>query len=104
MAENTIPMVVSIPDDDSADRSLEKGWFSRDEESGLVNVPVDKLSTSVQQLGEQLNGIFASLRTVGDMPLKTVQVQVEVGVEGGVSIIGTAKVAGRGAITLTFGS
>lgn len=53
-------------------------------------------------LVENLSAVFADLKQIGGFELKKVQVSVEVGAEGGVSLLGTVKASAGGAITLTF--
>jgi hypothetical protein len=42
------------------------------------------------------------VKQVGGFQLKQVTIQVEVTAEGGIELVGTAKLGGKGAITLTF--
>lgn len=61
-----------------------------------------ELRKSFTGLVENLSAIFADIKQVGGFELKEVQVSVEVGAEGGVSLLGTVKASAGGAITLTF--
>ena len=70
--------------------------------SRIKEINANKIRQSVSQLSEQISGIFADIKKVGDFQLKEVQLSVEITTEGGVAIIGVAKAGVKGAITLTF--
>jgi hypothetical protein len=42
------------------------------------------------------------VKQISSFKLKEVTIQVEVTAEGGIELVGTAKLGGKGAITLTF--
>jgi hypothetical protein len=60
------------------------------------------LKENLQYVSNALMTVLADIRKIGQFKLQQVEIQVEVTAEGGVHFIGTAKVGGKGAITLTF--
>lgn len=100
MSDDLIPFIVATPlveEDDT--KSMFRG---NDDETILKKIPVSKLRESLKTLSSSLSTVFTDIREVGDFKLKTVELQMEVTAEGGVEFIGTTKVGGKGAITLTF--
>ena len=69
----------------------------------LVEVDADKLKQSLGELATTIHGVLEDIKQVGDIPLKEVQLAVEVSAEGGVALIGSAKAGAKGTLTLTFG-
>lgn len=65
-------------------------------------IPMERLREGLSRACTGLSGALQDLRQVGEFRLKSVTVAVEVSAEGGVSFIGSAKAAGKGAITLIF--
>ena len=99
---NDLPIwVTEIPTND--DRT--KGMFSTSAQTVLRRIPFDTLRASLNETcqGVVLKGIRDDLGTVGGFKLNQVAIQVEINAEGGVELVGTAKVGAKGAITLTFG-
>ncbi len=84
-----------------------KGFFNTSAEVVLKRIPFDTLHASLsetcQGMVAVLKGIREDLGEVGGFKLKQVAIQVEINAEGGVELVGTAKVGAKGAITLTFG-
>ncbi len=84
-----------------------KGIFSTSAQAVLKRVPLDTLRASLgdtcQGVVTLLKGIRDELGEVGDFKLKQVAIQVEINAEGGVELVGSAKVGAKGAVTLTFG-
>ncbi len=84
-----------------------KGFFSTSTEAVLKRVSLETLRASLgdtcQSVVTLLEGIRDDLGEVGGFKLKQVAVQVEINAEGGVELVGTAKVGAKGAFTLTFG-
>lgn len=68
----------------------------------IKHVDADKIRQSLADLSGQISGILQDIKAVGDFKLKEVQLSVQIGAEGGVALIGTAKAKAEGAITLTF--
>ena len=94
----TIPVLVSLPDEDEE----VKGIFSPDADVVLRDIPTEKLRENLNNLCQGVGTLLGDIKKVGGFRLKEITIQVEVSAEGGVELIGTAKVAGKGAITLTF--
>lgn len=99
MASETIPFLVSLPDEEEQEV---KGIFSRDAEIGLKNIPADRLKENLNSLCQGLATALSDIKKVGNFQLKEVTIGVEVTAEGGVNFVGTSKLGGKGAITLTF--
>ena len=68
----------------------------------IKNIDADKIRQSLSDLSGQISGILQDIKAVGDFKLKEVQLSVQIGAEGGVALIGTAKAKAEGAITLTL--
>lgn len=95
----TIPFLVSLPDEEQQ----VKGIFSTDTEIAVRDLPVDRLRENLNTVCQGLASVLDNVKKVGNFHFKTVTIQVEVSAEGGIELIGTAKLGGKGAITLTFG-
>ena len=100
---HTIPFLVVQPDEPSSDM----GIFGRVRAEGpvvLERIPVETLRAQVNELRGSLAEVFDSTDQSGGDGFRLTQivVQVEVSVEGGLNLIGTASIGGRGALTLTF--
>jgi len=95
--------VTEVPTNDDGT----KGLFSTSSEAILKRVPLDALRANLadtcQNVVSLLKGIRDDLGQVAGFKLKQVALQVEINAEGGVELVGTAKVGAKGAITLTFG-
>jgi hypothetical protein len=95
---DTIPFLVSLPDEDEQ----VKGIFSTEADIVVRDLPTERLRENLNKVCEGVASIVSDVRKVGSFHLKEVTIQVEVTAEGGVELIGTAKLGGKGAITLTF--
>lgn len=95
---DSIPILVSQLEQDPDTM----GIFVPDADVLLERIPVETLQENLGKLCQQVGTVVSHARQVGDFKLKEVTVQVEITAEGGVEMIGTAKVGGKGAITLTF--
>lgn len=98
-----IPFLVSVPNHDSEEDV--KGIFSSRGSQDMIairNIPTDKLKENLTSVCQSLAEALEDVKAVGNFCLKEVTIQVEVTAEGGVELIGTAKLGGKGAITLTF--
>ena len=93
-----IPILVSLPEEDED----VKGIFSSDGEIGSLEIPTERLQENLTKVCQGVTEVLSHVKQVGDFKLKQVTIQVEVTAEGGVELIGTAKIGGKGAITLTF--
>ncbi len=68
----------------------------------LKSVPISALRESLKDVCGDLTEALRDIRDVGRFRLAEVSVGVEVSAVGGISLIGTASVEGKGAITLKF--
>ena len=100
----TIPVRIDLPAEALApgfgDGSGTLGLL--DGRHGLVEVDADKLRRSLGEFATTIHGVLEDIKQVGEIPLKEVQLSVEVSAEGGVALIGSAKAGVKGALTLTF--
>ena len=100
---DTIPFLVTLPDEPT--ETGEMGLFSAfgpGAEIGLQQIPVDRLKANLIGVTESLLKALKDIKQVGKYKLKEVEIEVEVSADGGVSLIGTASLGGKGAIKLTF--
>ena len=95
---DTIPFLVSLPDKDED----VKGIFSTDVDIALRELPTNLLRKNLNTVCQGVASVLSDVQKVGNFRLKEVTVQVEVTAEGGIELVGTAKLGGKGAITLTF--
>ncbi|MEM9218057.1 MAG: hypothetical protein AAGD25_27410 [Cyanobacteria bacterium P01_F01_bin.150] len=95
---DTIPFLVSLPDEDED----VKGIFSADADIVLRDLPTDVLKKNLNTVCQGIASMLGDVQKVGQFRLKEITVQVEVNAEGGIELVGTAKLGGKGAITLTF--
>jgi hypothetical protein len=95
----TIPFLVSLPEED--EREV-KGIFSGDADIVVRDLPTEKLRENLKKVCQGVATILNDVKQVGGFRVKEVTIQVEVSAEGGVELVGTAKLGGKGAITLTF--
>lgn len=98
----TIPFILEDAADRPAQADSTKSIFGAKAGAGLAHVPVDRLRDNLARLTESVSQAFADAGRVGDFQLEEITLQVEVNAEGGVALIGSAKVGGKGAITLRF--
>ena len=94
---DTIPVLISIQEEDEE----VKGLFSPDADIVMQKIPIDKLRENMLTVCNQVAATVSNIKQVGQFKLKEVSIQVEISAEGGVELIGTAKLGGKGAITLT---
>ncbi|MBD2093006.1 hypothetical protein H6F67_24470 [Microcoleus sp. FACHB-1515] len=94
----TIPFLVSLPEEDEET----KGIFSTETEIVVRDLPTDRLRENLNRVCQGVASMLDDVRKVGNFKLKEVTIQVEVTAEGGIELVGTAKLGGKGAITLTF--
>jgi hypothetical protein len=100
---DNIPFIVALNEKEEKDGQL--GLFGNlvcDGEIGLKQIPVDALKNNLTTVSSAMLDILGDIRQVGKFKLKEVTLEVEVNASGGVSLIGTANLGGKGAITLTF--
>lgn len=80
----------------------EKGLFGNSVAMVQKNLDVDKLKTSIRDLAGDLAEVFASIESHAGFRLNAIEVGVEISSEGGVVLVGTAKVGGKAAVNLKF--
>jgi len=94
----TIPFLVSLPE---ADEDV-KGIFSTDTDIVVRDLPTDRLRENLNRVCQGVASMLDDVKQISNFKLKEVTIQVEVTAEGGIELVGTAKLGGKGAITLTF--
>ncbi|MBM7437131.1 hypothetical protein [Streptomyces sp. HB132] len=71
----------------------------------VANVPADRLRDNLERTVASLRGMFDTIaQEQSAFPLKEVQVSFEISAKGGIRLIGTSEVEGKGGITLVFGA
>ena len=88
----TIPFLVSLPNEGEE----VKGLFSPDADIAV------RRRENLNKVCQGVASVVSDVKKVGSFHLKEISIQVEVTAEGGIELIGTAKLGGKGAITLTF--
>ncbi len=94
----TIPFLVNLPDEDEQ----VKGIFSTETDIVVRHLPTERLSENLNKVCQGVASMVSDVKKIGSFQLKQITIQVEVTAEGGIELIGTAKLGGKGAITLTF--
>lgn len=96
----TLPLIVSVSEQDST-----MGLFSSaDGDALLRHIPLDVLRENLRRTADSLRDMLGDLTASTDgFRLKEAQIGVEVSAEGGIQIIGTAKVGTKANIVLVFG-
>ncbi|MFA1550320.1 Pepco domain-containing protein [Actinomadura chokoriensis] len=96
----TLPLLVSVSEQDST-----MGLFSAaDGEALLRHIPLDVLRENLRRTSDSLRALLGDLADSTErFRLKEAQIGVEVSAEGGIQIIGTAKVGTKANIILVFG-
>jgi hypothetical protein len=100
---DTIPFLVTLPSQTEEDDEM--GIFGRFvPEAPIISraIPTDVLKQNLVGVSRSVVEILEGIRAVGQFKLKQVTLQVEVSADGGINLVGTAKLGGKGAITLTF--
>lgn len=94
-----LPIIITAPNERFEQT---KGIFTPNAEAIVENVPLEALSKNLNSVCGGVCEALSNLTAVGDFALKEVSIQVEISAQGGVNLIGTANVGGKGAITLKF--
>jgi hypothetical protein len=97
---DTIPFIVKLSTED--EKSGQMGLFQPDSLIGLQQIPVDVLKKNLRSISDEMVKVLDEIKQVGQFKLREVTMQVEISASGGISVIGTASVGGKGAITLKF--
>ena len=96
----TIPFLVTAPEEDVND---EMGIFrSGYGDIRIQQIPVETLKHNLTAVSQSVMDALEDIKHVGQFRLQEVTLQVEVTVDGGINLIGTANLGGKGAITLKF--
>ncbi len=97
---STIPVIVEETQNTNLEGTLSGGVLT----PGTVVKELDtgKLRKSLSNLSGQISEILQDIKTVGGFKLNEVVVSVEIGSEGGISLIGTVKAKASSAISLKF--
>ena len=95
---DTIPFVVNIAEN----KSGEKGIFMMDNEFSVRSLPIDTLKENLKKVCHDVTDMLDEVKNMGTFRLKEVVLEVEISAEGGVALIGTAQLGGKGAIKITF--
>jgi hypothetical protein len=100
----TIPIIIDAPQDDATKKpgTLGPSRSVSKKQSKVRQMDVSKLRQSLSDLSEGISEICSDIKKVGEFKLKQVEVLVEVTAEGGLALVGLAKVGTKGAINLTF--
>ncbi len=101
---DTIPFLVSTTEE--GDQEDEMGLFGRfrpDAAIALRSVPTQTLKNNLSSVSHSILKLLQDIKSVGEFKLKEITFQIEVSLDGSVSLIGTANIGGKGAIQLKFG-
>ncbi|WP_171114305.1 MULTISPECIES: hypothetical protein [unclassified Streptomyces] len=93
-------------DSSGASSAGSKGFIGPRNSAELTTVAMrsEQLRENLERTVQSLREIFERIAdSEGNFPLKEVQVSFEVSAKGGIRLIGTSEVAGKGGITLVFG-
>lgn len=101
--EPSLPFIVAIDGDGAGGETM--ALFRRGEaELAVRHVPLAALRENLKRTMALLGGLIEdAMDSGGQLPLQQVQLSFEVSANGGINLVGTAQVGGKGAITLTFG-
>ncbi|MCK9441899.1 MAG: hypothetical protein M0Q13_10825 [Methanothrix sp.] len=99
----TIPFIIVLPDDNADnDKMGIFGSLRSDAKIGLKHIPIDLLKNNLANVSHSMISVLEDVKHIGQFRLKEITIQVEVSSDGGINLIGTASLGGKGAITLTF--
>ena len=100
--EPSLPFIVTL-DGEGAEDTM--SFFRRGEaELAVRHVPLAALRENLKRTMALLGGLIDEATAVGGaLPRRQIQLSFEVSANGGINLVGTAQVGGKGAITLTFG-
>ena len=85
MAMETIPFLVSVPEEE--DQDVKAIQLPNGNEAIIENIPVDKLKENISKICEGLSTALSDIKKVGDFKLKEVTIAVEVTAQGGVNFV-----------------
>lgn len=99
----SVPFLVVLPTkNDKNDEMGILGIIKSDADIGMKQIPVDVLKNNLATIAESMLNVLEDVKRIGQYKLKEVTMNIEVSANGGVSIIGTANIGGKGAISLKF--
>lgn len=96
----TIPILFDEDTEEISDGTL--GVLTPSPGAVIKQVDAGTIKESLSALTQNLSEVFQDLKAVGGFKLSTVQLAVQIGAEGGVSLVASGKVNASGTITLTF--
>lgn len=94
-------MYIRVDNDDSGQKSTGR-LSGRGLSPGVAEIDTAALAGKMQELSQQLEEVFGQIGDVGKFRLNKVELGVEISAEGGINLIASGKVAGKGAIKLVF--
>lgn len=97
-------MYIRVADENEAARtpSSTLGRGGRNLPPGIREIDSAELANKMQELSEQLSEVFSKVETVGKFKLNKVELGIEISGEGGINLIASGKVGGKGSIKLVF--
>ncbi len=99
----TLPFIIVLPDDNAENGEMGIfGCLRSDSKIGLKQIPIDVLKKNLANVSHSMVSVLEEVKNIGRFKLKEITLQVEVSSDGGINLIGTANLGGKGAITLTF--
>jgi hypothetical protein len=99
----TLPFIVVLPDDKAEDDEMRLfGSLRSESKIGLKEIPLEVLKNNLANISRSMIKVLEDVKHIGQFRLKEITLQVEVSSEGGINLIGTVNLGGKGAITLTF--
>jgi hypothetical protein len=98
----SIPFLVMLPEKGKENELGIFGSLRSNGDIGLKQIPVDTLRQNLADISSSMLNVLEDVKQVGRFKLAEVTLEVEVSAEGGISLIGTAKLGGKGAISLKF--
>jgi len=84
------------------DKNDQMGLFRSDAEIELKQIPINVLKENLNSICNVILDALRDLNRIEPYKLKEVTLQVEVSANGGINLIGTANLGGKGAISLKF--
>jgi len=91
---------LDVPDDDN---DAKGGLGQASAEAVLKRIPVSTIQRNLNTFVQSMSGALKEVSSLGgDFGLREIVLNVEVTASGGVVLIGTAKVEGKGSISLRF--
>jgi hypothetical protein len=99
---DSIPIIVAVPEGEEDDLGGVKGILIPEPGTAVKELPASTLRQNLGAVCSAVVELLKDIKQVGQFKLKEVELAVEISAEGGVQLIGTSKVGGKGAIKLKF--